>query len=844
MAVDCGGFDVTCTQCHGSADNPAPPRSTDDASDTSEVTVGAHQAHLRDGTIRAAIPCGECHIVPATVNQEGHLDYFPAEVIWGTLATTSDASPQWDRAAASCTDTYCHGATLGGGSNKVPQWTAVDGSQAACGTCHGVPPPPPHPQNPDCQSCHPQTMDGAGGIDVAGGMHINGVVEVGLMTCSSCHGSPDNNAPPQSTEGDSATSNVGVGAHQSHLRDGSIRQAIACEQCHVVPTSIEAPGHLDTPLPAELTWGDLATTADASPTWDSAGATCAETYCHGATLSGGTNKTPDWTVIDGSQAACGTCHGAPPPWPHPSSGDCASCHPQTMDGSAIDVAGGFHINGVVEVTGLSCNACHGSGANPAPPADTTGQSASTEVTVGAHQSHLTDGVLRRAISCSECHVVPQSQSDAGHIDPSPAELTWGTLATTEGATPLWDRSITTCSYSYCHGATLGGGSNKTPDWTVVDGSQTTCGSCHGVPPPPPHPASGACYDCHPDTVDQSFQINPDTHIDGILQVRVTGQCTACHGAPPATGSHLIHYGGASADVSYGGTGTTGDLLPGGGAYAFDCGNCHPLDPTHHRNGVLNAGGGQAEIDLSPAGAPPTSLKARNATTASYTPGPSVNTDGNGFTYTLGSCDGVYCHSSKQVETPAGVPEPGLDFVFAGYPLVYPAFTLDATRSYSVPTWGASLSCDGCHGFPPRTESPLVVAGAGNSHSFIDADGFEDLHGYNHGGDPIPCATCHFDTVTDPGVRWRDYAAPANGWSVYEPVPIAGHPEHVNGQSDVAFTTASATVISTGFDLTGASWDAASGSCDNVGCHLLQTPATWGTPYRYNNVYECNVCHQM
>lgn len=664
----------TCTQCHGSADNPAPPRSTNDASDTADVTVGAHQSHLRDGTIRAAIACQECHVVPTTVNQAGHVGSSPAEITWGTLATFSDASPTWDRTTATCTDTYCHGATLGGGSNKAPQWTTVNGTQAVCGTCHGAPPPPPHAQSSDCASCHPLTMDGAGGIDIDGGMHINGVVEVGSLVCNSCHGSGDNNAPPTSTEGDSATTALGVGAHQSHLTDGAIRQAIPCQECHQVPTSVEAAGHTDTPLPAELTWG--------------------------------------------------------------------------------------------------------------------------------------------------------------------------TLATTDGATPLWDRTTTTCSNTYCHGVTLGGGTNKTPDWTVVNGSQSSCGSCHGVPPPPPHPTSAACWNCHPDTIDQNFTINPDTHIDGILQVVVTGQCDGCHGAPPATGSHLVHYGGALADVSYGGTGGTSDLLPGGGAYAFGCGNCHPMDPSHHMNGVDNAGGGRAEIDLSPVGAPPTSLKARNATTATYTPGSSVSTDSNGYTYTLGSCDGVYCHSSKEVDTPSGVPAPGVDFPFVGYPIVYPAYTVDATRSYSVPTWGASLSCDGCHGFPPRTEDPLVEAGAGDSHSFIDSNGYEDLHGWNHGSDPIPCATCHNDTVTDHGVRWRDYVLPADGWSVYEPVPITGHTDHVNGLSDVAFTTSSATVINGTFSLSGATWDASTLSCDNVGCHILQTSAIWGTPYRYNNTNECNVCHQM
>ena len=44
-----------------------------------------------------------------------------------------------------------------------------------------------------------------------------------------------------------------------------------------------------------VTFGDLATTAGATPTWDRPSATCSSVYCHGATLPGGTNTRPTWT---------------------------------------------------------------------------------------------------------------------------------------------------------------------------------------------------------------------------------------------------------------------------------------------------------------------------------------------------------------------------------------------------------------------------------------------------------------------------------------------------------------------------------------------------------------------
>jgi predicted CxxxxCH...CXXCH cytochrome family protein len=697
----------------------------------------------------------------------------------------------------------------------------------------------------DCNMCHPHTVDDRLAILVEVGHHINGVVEI-QEDCSACHGDDRNAAPPLSTDGGSETTAITVGAHQSHVTDGYIRKALYCGECHVVPASVGDPGHIDA-SPAEVTWGVLALTGSVTPNWDRTAATCSDTYCHGATLGGGTNKTPHWTTVDGSQASCGTCHGAPPPAPHTSSTDCRGCHPGTMDATGnIDVEGGLHINGVVDVgMAMDCNSCHGSANNAAPPVSTTGSSDTADTEVGAHQSHLADGTLRRAVACEECHVVPAAVGDPGHIDTAPAEVTFGALATHDGATPMWERSTDTCSNTYCHGATLGGGTNKTPIWTTVGGGQSACGTCHGVPPPAPHPAGVNCVDCHPDTVDANFNINIDNHIDGVLQVTVSGACDGCHGAPPATGAHLAHYGATPADASYGGTSITVDLLPAGTAYAFDCGNCHPTDPAHHMNGVNNPGGGRAEIDLSPSSAHPGSLKARNPQSASYTPGGALLTDAQGYGYTLGTCSDVYCHSYMEFGTPGSVPVPGVDFPFTGYPMTYPAHTVDSTRTYQSPVWSDTLSCDGCHGFPPRTFYPAVTAGAGDSHSFIGEFGYDNLHGWNMSGDPVACATCHFDTVTDQGVRTRDYNPPADGWAVYQPVPIADHVFHVNGQPDIGFTTDPAPVIyAPGFDLTGATYDPQTRTCSNVPCHVNQTQVEWGSPYRWMNSYECNVCHQM
>jgi predicted CxxxxCH...CXXCH cytochrome family protein len=149
-----------CTSCHG-AQSPAPPPDTDGHTSTTVAAVGAHQTHVQ-GTPRArAVPCDECHVVPEKVLDPGHVDSRPpAEVRFAGAAVSFGGDPVYSN--GTCRDTSCHGAVfpngdVSGGTNTAPTWTKVDGTQAACGTCHGLPPPPPHPYadlNPVCSKCH------------------------------------------------------------------------------------------------------------------------------------------------------------------------------------------------------------------------------------------------------------------------------------------------------------------------------------------------------------------------------------------------------------------------------------------------------------------------------------------------------------------------------------------------------------------------------------------------------------------------------------------------------------------------------------------------------------------
>lgn len=361
------------------------------------------------------------------------------------------------------------------------------------------------------------------------------------LSCSSCHGSNENNAPPKAIDGSTSTDNRAVGAHQSHLKDGNFRVALTCDQCHLVPQYTSSAGHIDSESPAEVTFGDLAKIGNFDPVWT--GTTCTGVYCHGSSIGGGTITSPVWTQLDGTQAACGTCHSLPPPPPHTTNTNCASCHSKVVNSSNVIIDKTLHINGEVNVddANFACNSCHGGATNNAPPKDTSGNTTTTSRGVGAHQKHVMASDLHAAYSCIQCHILPSAVDSPGHRDTAlPAEIVFGALAKTGNLTPAWNG--TTCANTYCHG-TFTGGLNTTPQWT---GTQARCGSCHATPP-----ATGdhqrnehrglSCVVCH-GTGYTATTVRVADHVNGLKNVggggsRITTwnaatlRCTpTCHGA--------------------------------------------------------------------------------------------------------------------------------------------------------------------------------------------------------------------------------------------------------------------------------------------------------------------------
>jgi predicted CxxxxCH...CXXCH cytochrome family protein len=566
-----------------------------------------------------------------------------------------------------------------------------------------------------------------------------------------------------------------------------------------------------------------------------------------------------------------------------------------------------------------CDHCHGTGALGAPPPGVGGAAASTDPKVGAHSAHLASDLPHPTVSCSECHRVPTRISDPGHFNPQ-SVVVFGPRATAGGRTPTYDPATLTCSGTWCHAQP--GAATPAPAWNrALDGGDR-CKHCHGAPPPRPHPVWSACDRCHGAT-----PAGPN-HLDGVVQgTRVhpagwiaahgpialggtgpcaechgpdifslssplscaachgPGGCNACHGAPPQTGAHARHNDGGGTPA-YGGVRVLAQDPGNATGYRFECGNCHPLDHAHHFDGTV-------DVDLSPAGAPAGSLKARNAPDAAYVKAP-------GETY--GHCRNVACHSSGQ-DSPAYV---------------------------DTPRWDATgLGCDGCHGNPPRYQSGGAGTATANGHVWVDtwtdqsnqpfsiaAGHWGDFPSYGHqdldhpfdpavaGASPVTCQTCHYATVdpahTGPsGFFYLDTtsrfdvenAPPLTGFTTCATASChtgaAGPPaqggaalplHHVNGTRDVVFdprTSAAgyarlpAAPNTPGFPywrfdasfagispstpdqrldgntfslhLGNAQWDAATKTCSNVACHLDQTSMVWGDAPDINSGVNGEIC---
>jgi hypothetical protein len=199
-----------CTACHGDStrsgtalQQAAPPKDAHGSDVRTQVTVGAHQAHVYGG-----VACSTCHQVPPAGDLT-HIDGTALVAFAGNVVGANGITvAPWNPAQPTCAN-YCHGGRPGG-SAPMPSWTVTP--PLDCGSCHrdqagrsgslghqlhvlDLPPG----ELLDCAACHGTGYAAAGVTGAAAATHVDGALQVlpavgwqtpcnGPRTCAAtCH---------------------------------------------------------------------------------------------------------------------------------------------------------------------------------------------------------------------------------------------------------------------------------------------------------------------------------------------------------------------------------------------------------------------------------------------------------------------------------------------------------------------------------------------------------------------------------------------------------------------------------------------------------------------------------
>jgi predicted CxxxxCH...CXXCH cytochrome family protein len=417
------------------------------------------------------------------------------------------------------------------------------------------------------------------------------------------------------------------------------------------------------------------------------------------------------------------------------------------------------------------------------------QTALTDTQVGAHQVHLTTTAYSNPIACRECHKVPATVGEAGHIDnmlPAEVSYLYSSLANTfhsvSASTPTYSYANATCSTTYCHdgqfienGPTWSNGTGTTPRWNnpayiSSDSAPTVadCAKCHGYPPGGTHSTGTGCSGCHDhvDGVNNTSFLIVSRHVDGQVQAQGGDACTSCHSSLSA--NHDLHSdrayflaGKTMSAVDYGKSPWWYEVKYTAGVPKYSCGYCHPQSAATHQGSGVN-------LNFSPSdGGAAGTIKAMNHSTQTYTqnatPGVSV------------TCSSVYCHST-------------------GYsPYVY----------RTTPDWFDGLfsgdRCAACHGNAPTGTSAHAVHRiaihednifSGTSGTVLKTGAINSgaAHGDPNTATTINCNVCHYTAVE---VSYNDQnpvclTCHTGGTAKGNMVTSTTGTAHVNGAVDVVF----------------------------------------------------------
>jgi predicted CxxxxCH...CXXCH cytochrome family protein len=328
----------------------------------------------------------------------------------------------------------------------------------ACGRCHDGAPVRPsailHPAAgaPACTTCHREPA--------------------GVLACGTCHG--DGAAQAYGGRNACDQPSAAPDAHAAHLDSARLQSAVLqCKNCHPAADATLRGTHANGMIDLTL---DVARAGKDARFYPDTGE-CA-VRCHN---QGGARARPRFD--EAGPMGCGDCHESPPPDHY--AGLCNRCHAEAnADGTRLSGTR-LHLNAKVDVGDgrEGCAFCHGEGGDPMPPTP-------------SHLLHRST-LLTQPIACTECHVMPQTVTSAGHLDMgevTPADVVFGERARARGQIPVYEGG--TCRNVACHGSGLPNATDRQPRWDAPAAQR--CTICHDLPPGGDHPQDASCASiaCH------------------------------------------------------------------------------------------------------------------------------------------------------------------------------------------------------------------------------------------------------------------------------------------------------------------------------------------------------------
>jgi predicted CxxxxCH...CXXCH cytochrome family protein len=524
--------------------------------------AGSHASHA---VMNVANICEACHsgLGLGTVD---HLNRARARssavqanpVSFGTLARTGGLNPSYSASTRACTNTYCHGASLAGGSNKAPQWGQA-GYNQGCGTCHGFPPNNTahsgFTNTTPCAGCHTHVNSSNSGFTVPS-KHINGSIDATIgaaphavpypghtnaATCLACHqvAATAANVIPPGCQNCHLTSPLttpsgctschasppnGTGypnVARAHAAHGSASKvavtSLSCADCHTalgagtVDHQLRAKARTATGRnnPVVFSSGPLLVLGGGTPpAYIDSNGQCTNVYCHGAKMAGGdttgSNRTPAWDAsllpATISAAACGACHGFPP--------STASGHP-----GGINIPAGFPAASI----GSTCS-CHAN-------INTGGNSYAN---IFVNKALHINGIFEPVVA-----------GGAPHPTPYPGSQHLG----------VGNGYVAPCGG--CHDYTNSG------NYPAAAGAPPNCRSCHTAS------LAAGCADCHGDAATGRPSVNstqqsafPTRMGKHLISSHSSRACTVCHPFTTGDARHGWSNNQTSTVAQVGGSGTS------------------------------------------------------------------------------------------------------------------------------------------------------------------------------------------------------------------------------------------------------------------------------------------------